>query len=568
MDQPKVLVLGCMASAALAECLRQRATVVEAATIEDAIELLRKDDFAAILSDAGDFLPLERALVSQQATLILNNLGEGVCIVDGEGRCNWMNRRMAAWPPRVHERVRRACQEAFAFFSAQPPAPPDAAPRSRRYPLDIDDEQHMEMVCSPVVNPLGHVVQIASVVWDATAARRLQQKLDAIDGAGAELVRLESETISRLNVAERLKLLEDHIIRYARDLLHFDHFSIRLLDPRTQKLELVISHGLPPEACELELYARPEGNGISGYVAATGRSYICPDVERDRRYMPGLQHARSSLTVPLFLHDKVIGVFNIESHHRATFNEDDRQFAEIFGRYVAVALSILNLLVAERANALHKVADDVCADAAGPLNDIVSDAARLADEYLGNDELHRTLRQIADNARRVQQLLHQTAAGPHVVIGADGVRGEDDPAIRGRRILVADDDAIIRATISDVLRKFRAVVTVASCGVEAIDLLRRQQFDLVLSDIRMPDKSGYEVYAAARRASPAVPVVLMTGFGYDPHHSIKRASEEGLEGVLYKPFKVQQLLQTVRKAMSAPGAAPGSAPVDRAGSAP
>jgi len=553
MEHPKILVLsgGSGASEALAECLRHRADVVEAASIDDAIALLRRGDFAAVLSDAGDFLPLERALVSQQATLILNNLGEGVCIVDGEGRCNWMNRRMAAWPPRVHETVRRACQEAFAFFSAQPPAPPDAPPRSRRYPLNIDDQQFMEMVCSPVVSPTGQVVQIASVVWDATASRRLQQKLDAIDGAGAELVRLESEAISRLNVAERLKLLEDHIIRYARDLLHFDHFSIRVLDHRTQKLELVISYGLPPEARELELYARPEGNGISGYVAATGRSYICPDVERDHRYMPGLEHARSSLTVPLFLHDKVVGVFNIESHHRAAFNEDDRQFAEIFGRYVAIALSILNLLVVERATVMHKVADDVCADAAGPLNDIVSDAVRLAEEYLGNEELHRDLTQIAENARRVQRLLHQAAAGPHAVLGSDSVKVEEDPVIRGCRVLVVDDDPILRTAISDILRKFRAVVSVVSSGAEAIRALARQDFDLVLSDIRMPDHSGYEIYTAARRRSPPLPVVLMTGFGYDPQHSIMRASEEGLEGILYKPFKVQQLLDTVRKALTA-----------------
>jgi len=553
MEHPKILVLsgGSGASEALAECLRHRADVVEAASIDDAIALLRRGDFAAVLSDAGDFLPLERALVSQQATLILNNLGEGVCIVDGEGRCNWMNRRMAAWPPRVHETVRRACQEAFAFFSAQPPAPPDAPPRSRRYPLNIDDQQFMEMVCSPVVSPTGQVVQIASVVWDATASRRLQQKLDAIDGAGAELVRLESAAISRLNVAERLKLLEDHIIRYARDLLHFDHFSIRVLDHRTQKLELVISYGLPPEARELELYARPEGNGISGYVAATGRSYICPDVERDHRYMPGLERARSSLTVPLFLHDKVVGVFNIESHHRAAFNEDDRQFAEIFGRYVAIALSILNLLVVERATVMHKVADDVCADAAGPLNDIVSDAVRLAEEYLGNEELHRDLTQIAENARRVQRLLHQAAAGPHAVLGSDSVKVEEDPVIRGCRVLVVDDDPILRTAISDILRKFRAVVSVVSSGAEAIRALARQDFDLVLSDIRMPDHSGYEIYTAARRRSPPLPVVLMTGFGYDPQHSIMRASEEGLEGILYKPFKVQQLLDTVRKALTA-----------------
>jgi hypothetical protein len=42
----------------------------------------------------------------------------------------------------------------------------------------------------------------------------------------------------------------------------------------------------------------------------------------------------------------------------------------------------------------------------------------------------------------------------------------------------------------------------------------------------------------------------MTGFGYDPHHSIVRASQEGLQAVLFKPFKVDQLLSEVRKALA------------------
>ena len=55
---------------------------------------------------------------------------------------------------------------------------------------------------------------------------------------------------------------------------------------------------MPTEAMEVELFAESEGNGISGYVAASGRSYICADVEKDPRYVTGLTHARSSLTVP------------------------------------------------------------------------------------------------------------------------------------------------------------------------------------------------------------------------------------------------------------------------------
>jgi CheY-like chemotaxis protein len=534
--------------------LRGCCDIVEIGTIDAAIEALRHDHFDAIFSDSADFLPLERALVSQQANLVLNTIGEGVCIVDAEGRCNWMNKKMQAWPPRVHEKIRRTCQGSFELFSKQVSPQhggenPSGFSRSKRYALNVDDQQFFELIASPVINPGGQVVQVVAVVWDATGTRRLQQKIDAIDKAGRELVRLEADAMSKMNVGQRLKLLEDKIISFTRDLMHFDHFAIRLLDRRSKKLELVISAGLPAEALNIDLFAENEGNGISGYVAATGRSYICPDVERDPRYVFGLEEAKSSLTVPLTLHDRVIGVFNIESRHRAAFNEDDRQFAEIFGRYVAIALNILDLMIVERVSTSHKVADDVCSEAAGPLNDIASDVNALMDEYIGHDDLRSRLQQILDNANTIRKSLRQVASGPNTVLGASEVKEEQDPILGGAEILVADDEPNIRTTISDVLRKYHATVTTCANATEAIAQVESREFDLVISDIKMPDRTGYDVFAAARRHSLTVPVILMTGFGYDPNHSIVRASQEGLQAVLFKPFKVDQLLSEVRKAL-------------------
>ena len=119
------------------------------------------------------------------------------------------------------------------------------------------------------------------------------------------------------------------------------------------------------------------------------------------------------------------------------------------------------------------------------------------------------------------------------------------------KILVADDEPNIRNTISDILRKYHAIVTIASNGGEAIKLIEHEEFDLVVSDIKMPDKTGYDVFAAARKKSQTLPVILMTGFGYDPNHCIVRASQEGLQAVLFKPFKVDQLLSEVRRALQA-----------------
>ena len=454
-----------------------------------------------------------------------------------------------------HDEIRRNCLEAFSQFQAAcalgTGETTPAWNRNRRFALSLDDQFYWEMVVSPVIAPANRVVQVVAVVWDNTAQRRLQQKLDAIDRAGGELVRLESDLIARLSATERLKVLEDKIVHNVRELMHYDHFAIRILDRRSNKLEVVMSSGFSPEALSVELFANKESNGISGFVAATGRSYICPDVQRDPRYIHGLGDARSSLTVPLFLHDKVIGIFNIESHHDAAFTEDDRQFAEIFGRYVAIALNILDLLVVERVSTRHRVADDVCAEVAGPLNDIASDAKAILADYIGpDDDMRNRLQQIVDNVGEIRRCLNQTAQGPAAILGLDEVSsGQNDPILQGARILVADDEENIRITIRDILHKYHAVATICSTGSEAIREIEQHDFDLIVSDIRMPDKSGYDIFAAVRRRMNTIPVILMTGFGYDPNHSIIRASQEGLQAVLFKPFKVNQLMQEIRKAL-------------------
>lgn len=73
---------------------------------------------------------------------------------------------------------------------------------------------------------------------------------------------------------------------------------------------------------------------------------------------------------------------------------------------------------------------------------------------------------------------------------------------------------------------------------------------MVLSDIKMPDRNGYEVYRTAKSLDPTMPVILMTGFGYDPHHCIVRASQEGLQSFLFKPFKASQLMEVMKKSLA------------------
>ena len=552
-SRPKVLIFGGSPeiSDPAANLLSEHFGVTVVDSYDNSLASLQKGEFQAVFAGVGDFLPLERALIGEQSSLVLNTIGEGVCIVGEDGRQTWSNKRMRAFSDEIAGHVNRICRQALSIFKTQVSATGESAQRRSKKFTFQEQDLYFEMICSPVIDEQGVVRQVVAVVWDASSGKRLQSKIDAIDASGRELARIQSEAVTSKTPAERLKFLQEKIIKYSKDLMHFDHFAIRLLDRKSSRLDVVIAEGLPPEALEIDLYAQPEGNGISGYVGATGRSYICHDTEKDPCYVIGLTHSKSSLTVPLMLYDEIIGVYNIESEQVGTFTEDDRQFAEIFGRYVALALNILDLLVVERFTTSTTITDSVVHEINGPLDAIVAESRQLMEQYIGDDQMRDRLESVIQHVSSIRDSIQNVKAGPAAVIGCDKVQEpQNDPILTNKRVLIADDEPNIRKTVRDVLTRFGCRCTTAKDGHEACHLLEQHEFDLVISDIKMPYRNGYEIYAAAQRVRENFPVVLMTGFGYDPHHSIVRASQEGLSTVLYKPFKVDLFLDEVRKALT------------------
>ncbi len=532
---------------ALIAALRDLGGVHVVDNVDEALRALREQSFDIVVSEYAGFLPLANAAGRQQAEAILENISHGVCVVSRDGRLISANSKLRSYPPATIDAVRDQCVVLCRQLADE--GTPHGQQQTRRCPLDAPGDFSFEITASPIIDAGQRVAQAVAIITDTTAARRLRDKINAIDAAGAALVRLDTEAMTEMDVGERLQVLEDKIIKSTRDLMHFDHFCVRVLDKKSNRLETVIATGMSEEAKSLTLYAAAEGNGISGYVAATGRSYIAPDISKDPRYLPGLDGARSSLTVPLRLHDQVIGILDVESERIAAFSEDDRQFAEIFGRYVGMALHILQLLAVERSTTTGQITSDVLMELAPPLNDIVTDATNIMEDYIGHDDLRHRLHAIMDNVDLVKRTLQEMTSGS-AVAGITPEKAVKDPIIDGKRILIADDEDIIRGTISDLLTKCGANTVTARDGEEAIKLVQSRSFDLVLSDIRMPGSSGYDVFAAVKKINGHCPVILITGFGYDPNHSIVRASHDGLAAVLFKPFKVEQLLEDVRHALT------------------
>ena len=180
---------------------------------------------------------------------------------------------------------------------------------------------------------------LAVIVRDVSAEVQQRQKLAAIYRAGLELGDLRPDELPEMSVEDRVELLKGKILQFSQDLLEFDTFEIRLLDADRERLTPLLTFGMGEGVAERVILASPTGNGVTGFVAATGRSYICEDTQTDPLYLPGAPGARSSLTVPLVRQDEVIGTLNVESDRVEAFDENDLAFVELFAREVAHAVN-------------------------------------------------------------------------------------------------------------------------------------------------------------------------------------------------------------------------------------
>ncbi|MFC1708083.1 response regulator [Planctomycetota bacterium] len=114
------------------------------------------------------------------------------------------------------------------------------------------------------------------------------------------------------------------------------------------------------------------------------------------------------------------------------------------------------------------------------------------------------------------------------------------------RVLLIDDEEELVSALAErlMLRDIEAVGVTR--GAEGLRWLEKEQFDVIILDLKMPDMSGMEVMRRVGKLAPEVPVILFTG-----HGSVK-SSEEGLEqgafAYLAKPIRIEELVATIKEA--------------------
>ena len=117
-----------------------------------------------------------------------------------------------------------------------------------------------------------------------------------------------------------------------------------------------------------------------------------------------------------------------------------------------------------------------------------------------------------------------------------------------KKILVVDDAGPVVVLCVNVLQALGYAVKGANRGETAVELLRKEPFDLMVLDYKMPGMTGFDVYQQAKGLYPEIAVVLVTGHGSP--EVITEANRLGFDSILLKPFTSDELRGTVEKVLA------------------
>jgi len=118
-----------------------------------------------------------------------------------------------------------------------------------------------------------------------------------------------------------------------------------------------------------------------------------------------------------------------------------------------------------------------------------------------------------------------------------------------KKILVIDDDVLVLKTVKKLLDREGYVVEIAKSAQEGLEKIMKQEFNLVVSDVRMPEKDGIELIEQVRQIrknenKPHLPFVFITG--YASEEAPIKALKLGAKDYVLKPFDIDKLLESVK----------------------
>jgi len=284
------------------------------------------------------------------------------------------------------------------------------------------------------------------------------------------------------------------------------------------------------------------------------------------------REVKSSLSVPVLFGDNVLGALFFENReHARTYSAWEIEQLEIISGLVGMALQNENAQTKLKALAEHKGTDLVLQKWSNDLNNMLAGILgniqlleeRIADkrvisahqtaEYLKTvEEAVLATSKIVKRIQKVPEVEEKEKISERKIVLKESLPKEKTEIEKEKykekyKVLVVDDQEIIRDLVENILKRMGYQTVCAANGTQGLEEFRKQNFDLVITDLGMPDISGWEVSSRIKSQKSDIPVILITGWGIHPDP--RKLKDSGIDFLLAKPFKVDQLEETIRDAV-------------------
>lgn len=524
---------------------------------------IANENFDGFLVDHDYFQEILNCCEQSQERKILESLPIGLAVVDHNQNIVWFNRQFKEWcvmdeliGKRFYiplGRPEMLGPDYCPFRTIRMTNKPAFTPLRQR-----EQGRFLHMSTAPIFSPDGQISKFLVQLHDVTDQSKEELIRLRLREAGRELADISKEDILKLSQEERVNILRMKIAKYAKEILRFDTIEIRILSNRVPLLlEPLLAIGMAEAAKQRTLYARQDDNGITGWVAYHGKSYLMEDPTEDVFYIEGIPGARSSITVPLLHHGKVIGTFNVESQQHKAFNEQDLRMLETYAEDVAVAIHTLELLSFEQKDSAFRSLEQAYVDAVPRLSHILTGCGRLQNDLSGTPqeraERGEAIDRIMDDVRAIQEAI--VLRGGEVVPDEPpdleekfDIDYEEYRMLRGKRILVIDPDSSAAVELGRILFFFGCTIEAVARGVDALKLIETTRYDAFACNVTITGMSAYDFFEKVRDQLniPYVPFIYMKGYGHDGDHVMTKAKVAGVLGYVYKPFRLPQLLRNLK----------------------
>jgi CheY-like chemotaxis protein len=358
-----------------------------------------------------------------------------------------------------------------------------------------------------------------------------------------------------------MQKLFEILVRPLADFFKIKHLAILQIDSSTGELIRAYSSGFSTNSIRSLQDLKGRADVFQRAVKTQPPQMVndISETEWTLSFLAETERIGSLIVVPLFSGKILWGILTLFSQEKFKFKEEDAKIITLFGGQIGELLQLFSSYLRENMDELlvqilgttellnfrYKNKGSI------PVSEILTAHECLKSRILSNVagmELRpaglKSANLITAEENTREEELRIPSKNELEIEEVITIQGEKKKHTKEKKVLVIDDQPMVTDLLVSVLERMNYKSEVASCGREGVEKFEKDDFDLVITDLGMPDISGWEVSKLVKQSKPDVPVIVVTGWGIDPDPN--KIKDSKVDCLINKPFQIDQLEKIIK----------------------